>query len=161
MKTCTLPELVVERPTVGIVMWAFNRPDYGMWLGATQAAQEQDLNAVTFVGREIDSPQSLERQANAIYELIRAYFENSTLCCRADGRANSSTYMRSACRPGSPSRTSCRARLSGGRCSLHFHACVVRESAWRLLRNDPILAGVGVSPDCVRGLSLSAERSTQ
>ena len=102
MKTCTLPELVVERPTVGIVMWAFNRPDYGMWLGATQAAQEQDLNAVTFVGREIDSPQSLERQANAIYELIRAYFENSTLCCRADGRANSSTYMRSACRPGSP-----------------------------------------------------------
>ena len=72
MKTCTLPELVVERPTVGIVMWAFSRPDYDIWLGATQAAQEQNLNVVTFVGREIDSPQSLERQANAIYELISA-----------------------------------------------------------------------------------------
>jgi len=72
MKTYTLPEQVVGRPTIGIVMRAFNRPDYDIWLGATQAAQEQGLNVVTFVGREIDSPQSLERQANAIYELISA-----------------------------------------------------------------------------------------
>ncbi|MCJ7548626.1 MAG: hypothetical protein MUQ30_02970, partial [Anaerolineae bacterium] len=72
MKSYRLPDPVVERSTIGIVMRSFNRPDYDMWLGATQAAQEQDLNVVTFVGREIDSPQSLERQANAIYELISA-----------------------------------------------------------------------------------------
>jgi len=72
MKTYRLPDPVVERSTIGIVMRSFNRPDYDMWLGATQAAQEQDLNVVTFVGREIDSPQSLERQANAIYELVSA-----------------------------------------------------------------------------------------
>jgi hypothetical protein len=72
MKPYTCLDQVVQRPAIGIVMRSFNRPDYDIWLGATQAAQEQDLNAVTFVGRYLESPQSLERQANTIYDLINA-----------------------------------------------------------------------------------------
>ena len=36
METYTLPEQVVERPTIGVVMRAFNWPDYDIWLGAMQ-----------------------------------------------------------------------------------------------------------------------------
>ncbi|MGC9523316.1 MAG: substrate-binding domain-containing protein [Anaerolineae bacterium] len=59
-----------SRPTIGVVMRAFGRPDYDLWLGVIGAARQRDLNVVTFTGRTLESPVSQEREANAIYELI-------------------------------------------------------------------------------------------
>lgn len=58
------------RPTIAIVMRGFRRPDYDIWLSATEAAREHDLNVVTFTGHAVDSPVESQRAANAVYELV-------------------------------------------------------------------------------------------
>ena len=60
------------RPTIGIVMRGFRRPDYDIWLSATEAARAAHMNVVTFVGEALKSPVGFEEQANAIYDLISA-----------------------------------------------------------------------------------------
>ena len=59
-----------SRPTVGIVMRGFRRPDYDIWLSATEAAGEANLNVLTFAGQPLESPVGYEQQANSVYELI-------------------------------------------------------------------------------------------
>lgn len=58
------------RPTVGIVMRGFRRPDYDIWLSATGAAGEAGLNVLTFAGQPLRSPVGYEHQANSVYDLI-------------------------------------------------------------------------------------------
>ncbi|MCU0522022.1 MAG: substrate-binding domain-containing protein [Anaerolineae bacterium] len=59
-----------SRPTVGIVMRGFRRPDYDIWLSATEAAGQANLNVLTFAGQPLQSPVGYEQQANAVYGLI-------------------------------------------------------------------------------------------
>ena len=59
-----------SRPTVGIVMRGFRRPDYDIWLSATEAAGEANLNVLTFAGQPLQSPVGYEQQANSVYDLI-------------------------------------------------------------------------------------------
>ena len=59
-----------SRPRIGILMRGFRRPDYDMWLGATEAARQHALDVVTFTGQALASPDEYEAQANSVYELI-------------------------------------------------------------------------------------------
>jgi signal transduction histidine kinase/DNA-binding LacI/PurR family transcriptional regulator/AraC-like DNA-binding protein len=63
----------LDRPTIAIVMRAFTRPDYDIWLAATRAAEAQGLNTLTYIGRALASPEGLDTQANFIYELINPH----------------------------------------------------------------------------------------
>ncbi len=62
-----------SRPTVGIVMRGFRRPDYDIWLSATEAAGEAGLNVLTFAGQPLRSPIGYEHQANSVYDLINPH----------------------------------------------------------------------------------------
>ena len=59
-----------SRPRIAILMRGFCRPDYDIWLGATEAARQQALDVVTFTGQALASPNKYEAQANTVYELI-------------------------------------------------------------------------------------------
>jgi signal transduction histidine kinase/DNA-binding LacI/PurR family transcriptional regulator/AraC-like DNA-binding protein len=59
-----------NRPRIGILMRGFRRPDYDMWLGATEAARQHAIDVVTFTGQALASPDEYEAEANAVYELI-------------------------------------------------------------------------------------------
>lgn len=63
----------LDRPTIAIVMRAFTRPDYDIWLAATRAAEAQGLDTLTYTGRALASPDGLDAQANIIYELINPH----------------------------------------------------------------------------------------
>ena len=60
-----------SRPTIGYL--AFGIEDHiadGIWTGIVDAAQQQDVNLVCFVGQRLRDPNGFLAQANVIYDLV-------------------------------------------------------------------------------------------
>jgi signal transduction histidine kinase/DNA-binding LacI/PurR family transcriptional regulator len=60
-----------SRPTIGYL--AFGIDDHiadGIWRGIVDAAQEQDVNLISFVGQRLRDPNGFLAQANIVYDLV-------------------------------------------------------------------------------------------
>src|SRR5439155_5245773 len=58
------------RPTIGMLTGSLVDLFEDQWLGAVDAAREQQVDLVCFVGRELEDPRGFGAQANAIYDLV-------------------------------------------------------------------------------------------
>ncbi len=75
-------------PTIGLLIDWLSAPYHAeLWSGVAQVAKEQQINLLTFLGRELRSSLNFYAQANVIYELIDVNNIDGLLLC-ADSIGN-------------------------------------------------------------------------
>lgn len=82
-----------KRPTIAFLVDAIEHIggyQHNAWEGAMDAAQEQDVNLLCFVGRSLHSPYGPDAQITAIYDLVTAgrvdglVLTTASICARID-----------------------------------------------------------------------------
>ncbi len=59
-----------KRPTIGLIFRSFWRTNINRWDGSLKAAQDLDVNLVTYIGGLLNCPDDYESQGNVLYKMV-------------------------------------------------------------------------------------------
>ncbi|MGE5607477.1 MAG: ATP-binding protein [Bacteroidota bacterium] len=59
-----------KRPTIGLLFRSFWHTNINRWDGALKAAQDLDVNLITYIGGLLNSPEGYESQSNVLYKMV-------------------------------------------------------------------------------------------
>ena len=59
-----------KRPTIGLLFRSFWHSSINRWDGILKAAQDLDVNLITYIGGVLNSPEGYESQSNVLYKMV-------------------------------------------------------------------------------------------
>ena len=59
-----------KRPTIGLLFRSFWHSNINRWDGALKAAEDLDVNLITYIGGVLNSPEGYESQSNVLYKMV-------------------------------------------------------------------------------------------
>lgn len=59
-----------KRPTIGLLFRSFWHSNINRWDGVLKAAQDLDVNLITYIGGILNSPEGYESQSNVLYQMV-------------------------------------------------------------------------------------------
>lgn len=59
-----------KRPTIGLLFRSFWHSNINRWDGALKAAQDLDVNLITYIGGLLNCPEGYESQGNVLYKMV-------------------------------------------------------------------------------------------